>query len=274
MINNNFSVIISLHKSDRADWFLEAAYSVLEQTVPPKTMFVTVDGELLSEHEFALNELKSRYSEIEIREVRRPQVNSRGVLLGEAVKEASDELIAIMDADDIAEPDRFARQLKYFHDNSSLDVVGGWIEEISPEDPKYLSLKKVPCEHAEIESYAKFRNPINNMTVMFKRNSVISAGNYVGKPNFADYWLWVRMLANGAKFSNIPEVLVRARAAEGMVDRRRGVQYLRSELNFIMSCHRLGFLSFSQAIFITVFRAPLRLLPNRVLGFVFNKFLR
>jgi len=270
----DFSVIISLHRSDRADWFWEAALSVLDQTVVPKTLLVTIDGDLPGSHESTLLALKARYPNIEVLEIRHSAVNSRGVLLGKAVCEASSELLAIMDADDIAEPNRFSKQLKYFRDQPELDVVGSWVEEISSEDATHSNLKKVPCEHIDIRRYAKYRNPVNNMTVMFKRKAVISAGNYQGKVNFADYWLWVRMLSNGAIFANIPEVLVRARAAKSMIDRRRGVGYMRSEIDFFRSCYKLGFLTKTQAFTAGGVRAPLRLLPNWALSFIFNRFLR
>jgi len=269
-----FTVIISLHKTDRAVWFYEAASSVLDQTCPPNYMLITIDGDLLPDQEAILVELKSNYRDVMISEVRRKAVNSRGVLLGEAVNECQTELVAIMDADDIALKDRFQKQLNMFTENSELDVVGSWVEEISPRDETHSTLRIVPHRHSDIYAFAKYRNPINNMTVMFKKKSVLAAGNYQGMQNFADYWLWIRMLESGAVFGNLSEVLVRARAAEAMIERRSGVKYVISEANFYRHCHKVGFLSAPYALLMFFVRAPLRLLPKYLLAAFFRIFLR
>jgi len=128
---SSFSVIISIYKTDRVDWFEQAARSVLDQTCKPTEMLITVDGELPNEHESVLCKLKSEYAaEVNISEVRRKAVNSRGVLLGDAVLRCKTKLIAIMDADDIAMSNRFEKQLKVFSENPGLDVLGGWVEEM------------------------------------------------------------------------------------------------------------------------------------------------
>ena len=270
----SFTVIISLHKSDRADWFYQAASSVLEQTCPPTYMLVTIDGDLLPDQESKLLELKENYKTIVISEVRSKAVNSRGVLLGKAVKKCETQLVAIMDADDMALKDRFEKQLRAFAENPELDVLGGWVEEISPYDDQHSMIRTVPAKQVEILSFAKYRNPINNMTVMFKRDSVLAAGNFEGMQNFADYWLWVRMLNSGAVFGNISEVLVRARAAEDMIGRRSGVKYAISEIRFYLHGTKIGFLSTTNAIIAILTRVPLRLLPQQTLFAVFKKFLR
>ncbi|WZB62591.1 hypothetical protein WJ970_03385 [Achromobacter xylosoxidans] len=41
---------------------------------------------------------------------------------------------------------------------------------------------------------------------------------------YEDYALWVRMLQNGAVAANLPEVLVRARAGQGMLAGARGLE--------------------------------------------------
>lgn len=269
-----FTVIISLHKSDRADWFYEAASSVLEQTHSPTYMLITIDGDLLSDQESIIHKLRAQYEAVIITEVRSETVNSRGVLLGKAVEKCETEFVAIMDADDIALSDRFEKQLNAFEENPKLDVLGGWVQEISPYDDKHSLLRIVPQQHSDIVSFAKYRNPINNMTVMFKRDSVLAAGNFEGMQNFADYWLWVRMLNSGSIFGNLAEVLVRARAAEDMIDRRSGIKYAISEIRFYIRCNKIGYFSAIHALAVVLTRVPLRFLPQRVLNIFFKRFLR
>lgn len=259
---DHFSVIISLHKSDNAVWFEQAWRSIVEQSAKPSVVYVTIDGDLTQEIETELSNLKKNDAHIDIVEVRHAGVNSRGILLGMAVEACATELIAIMDADDISHKDRFEKQLAVFSDDERLDVLGSAVEEICPNEPELKTLKSVPCDTEEINSYAKYRNPINNMSVMFKRSAVLAAGNYQHMPNFADYWLWVRMLVNGARFRNISEPLLTVRAGRSMLNRRRGINYAKSEIEFYRQCRNIRFLRGYEAFTVALLRVPLRLIPK------------
>ena len=57
-------------------------------------------------------------------------------------------------------------------------MVGSYIDEFENSTDNIVSIRKVPIEDKLIKQYAKKRNPFNHMTVMYKKNSVIKAGNY------------------------------------------------------------------------------------------------
>ena len=38
------------------------------------------------------------------------------------------------------------------------------------------------------------RNPINHVTVMFKKDSILEVGNYENLPYFEDYYLWCKLI--------------------------------------------------------------------------------
>ena len=269
----DFTVIISLHKKDRADWFEQAARSVLDQTVKPSVMIITVDGVIGRDHDRAIANLKLDFPAMSIIELRR-KYGDRGRILYDAVERAETSLVAIMDADDIAEPARFEKQLKVFEEIVDVDVVGSWVREISPSDHQYECTRAVPTAHKQIASYALSRNPINNMTVMFKREKIIAAGNYLSMKNFADYWLWVRVLNNGGRFANIDETLVTARAAEGLASRRRGIAYIKSEIVFFYNCYSMGYMPFHRFFLNLILRLPVRLLPAPLFNLVLKSRLR
>ena len=111
-----------------------------------------------------------------------------------------------MDTDDIAKPDRFEKQLAIFLEHPEIDVVGAWIDEFEGEVSNVLSMRKVPEQHENILRFAKGRCPVNHPVVMFRKSAVLKAGGYKHFPLFEDYYLWVRMLMNGARFYNIQEV--------------------------------------------------------------------
>ena len=50
-----FSVLISLHKNEKHEWFREALSSVFNQTILPDEIVLVKDGPLTAELEFVLN---------------------------------------------------------------------------------------------------------------------------------------------------------------------------------------------------------------------------
>lgn len=56
---------------------------------------------------------------------------------------------------------------------------------------------------------------------MFRKSAVLAAGGYRHFPLFEDYYLWIRMLMNGAKFYNIQESLLYFRFLRKCLKKRR-----------------------------------------------------
>lgn len=272
-MQNRLTVIISFHAADNPTWFVQAAESVLSQTLSPEFMIITVDGQIPEGHELAIEHIRRQVRGTQISELR-ADTQDRGRILGMAVESASTNFIAIMDADDISHQQRFEKQAALLSGNPDIGVVGSSIKEISPTDSSYSCFRKVPLDVCEVREYAKLRNPVNNMSVMFRREIILAAGNYRSMPNFADYWLWVRVLHNGDFIANIDEPLVVARAGEGLARRRRGLKYVKDEFRFIRACHKLGFLSITECCRNAIIRLPVRFLPERAFNFVLRKFLR
>lgn len=87
-------------------------------------------------------------------------------------------------------------------------MVGAWIDEFEDDISDVKSVRKLPELPDDIRQFAKRRNPINHPVVMFRKSAVLAAGGYQHFPLFEDYYLWIRMLMNGAKFYNIQESLL------------------------------------------------------------------
>ena len=82
------------------------------------------------------------------------------------------------------------------------------------------------------------------------------------------------MLGKGAKFYNIPEVLVYVRCGKAMLRRRSGVPYLLAELRLFRRMYFAGYLNAFQLFMNVLVRLVSRLLPKRLLGMVYEKWLR
>ena len=97
-----------------------------------------------------------------------PTNRGLGKALNEGLKHCSYDLVARMDTDDIAKPDRFEKQLAIFLEHPEIDVVGAWIDEFEGEVSNVLSMRKVPEQHENILRFAKGRCPVNHPVVMFR----------------------------------------------------------------------------------------------------------
>jgi hypothetical protein len=76
---------------------------------------------------------------------------------------------------------------------------------------------------------ASWRNPMNHMTVMMRRSSLMACGGYPEMGAKEDYGLWLRLIGAGAVFANLPDDLVQARLGWGFTQRRSGAGNLASE---------------------------------------------
>lgn len=223
-----FSVLMSVYYKENAEHFSLALKSNLEeQTVIPDEFVLICDGPLNAELDAVIDRYVSLYPDI--MKIYRFEKN-RG--LGEALKfgieKCSFELVARSDSDDVCESDRFEKQLKCFDEDPDLDIVGSDIDEFSTDWKSPTRIKNMPSAHEDIVKMAKFRNPINHMTVMFKKKSVLDCGSYQHLPYAEDYYLWVRAINSGCKLANIPRILVHARVGNGMEKRRGNKQYIKS----------------------------------------------
>ncbi len=248
----DFSVLLSVYKKENPQYFKQALESVWQQqTMKPAEIVVVEDGPLTDEL-YDVLDVFGKECDCLIRCPLKENVQL-GRALAYGVTQCSYDLIARMDTDDISEPKRFEKQCAYMEKNPKIVALGGWIQEFDQEG-KYSAIKKMPETMDEIKSYAKYRNPLNHMTVMLRKSAVLEVGNYQHYPMLEDYHLWVRMLANGMQFHNLPEVLIRMRVDDATYGRRGGSDYFKRYKMLRKMQHDAGLLSgyeYKKAIILT-----------------------
>lgn len=120
-------------------------------------------------------------------------------------------LIARFDADDVCLPYRLERQLGFLDKHPEVDVLGGGLE-IFTADAGTIAIRDYPVDPEVIERRFQTTTPIAHPTVMMRKAVLDLFGGYDPSFRFAeDLDLWLRLLNNGVRFSNLPEVLVRYR---------------------------------------------------------------
>ncbi|UOE93872.1 glycosyltransferase [Alkalihalobacillus sp. LMS39] len=133
--------------------------------------------------------------------------------LAEGVKLAKSPWIARMDADDIAVKNRLEIQMNYIKSNPTVDILGSYVNDIDALG-EIIELRKVPTTHDRISNLI-WTCPFIHPSVIFRKESIIKAGNYNKKlRRRQDYDLWFRCLDSNLVFANIDMPLLYYRATD------------------------------------------------------------
>ena len=187
----------------------EALESVLGQSFADFELIIVDDGSTDGS-----SDVIRRFAERDRRIVARfcPR---RGVAAArnECVHLARAELLAVMDADDVAEPVRLEVQLGYLEGHPECVALGGQMLYVD-EDGDPLWPSQLPLDHDAIDArlMAGYGGALANPTAVLRRAAVIEVGGYRGHFKFGaeDYDLLLR-LAELGRLANLPDILVRYR---------------------------------------------------------------
>ncbi len=268
-----FSVLMSLYVKEKPECARECFESLLAQTVPADEWVIVEDGPLTEELYALLKEYEEKYPNL-IKRVPLETNQGLGLALREGVTQCTYGLIARMDTDDIARVDRFEKQLALFEENPALDICGSHIQEFydTPEEP--VAERKVPLTDAEIKKYQKKRDGFNHVTVMFKQETVLRAGNYQHALLMEDSLLWVNMILAGAVCANVDDYLVFVRTGRDMYKRRGGFAYYKKYKAGRKLIYKTGYISWWDYRYTLWVQFCVALLPNKLREWVFKKLLR
>ena len=268
-----FSVCMSVYKNDKPTEFLVAVRSIYNQTTTPNDIVLVVDGPVGDELKSAISELEQEIPVMNI--IWLPTNQGHATARQTGLEAAKNELCAVMDADDIAVPNRFEMQLQAFEEHPDVTVVGGIINEFIRTTENVVGTRIVPEHDAEIKDYLKARCPMNLVTVILKKSDVMKVGGYLDWYCEEDYYLWIRLALAGYKFYNIQENLVDVRVGEEMYQRRGGWKYFKSEASLQRYMWKNGVIGFSRYLYNVAIRFAVQVaMPNNLRGWVFRTFAR
>ena len=197
-----YSVLMTVYKKDNPDYFRQSLESMLTQSVAPNEIVVITDGPITDRLQNVVDELDKKYPNV-IREIKLKENVGLGTALKIGVPECKNALIARMDSDDVSFPDRCRLQLEAFAQNPSLDIVGYSIKEFTGNIDNIVGKREVPNTNEEIYKFSRLRDPFNHPTVMFRKEKVLSSGNYGDYRKNQDTDLWIKMLSHDANCMNL-----------------------------------------------------------------------
>ena len=266
-----FSVLMSLYDKEQPEFLADCLASLVAQTLPADKIVLVLDGPINVNLQRVLDEWQPK---LPLHIVALEQNVGLGQALNAGLAACQHDWVLRMDTDDVCVPTRFEQQITYLQAHPEVSVLGGQIIEFEYDINAGKKSRSVPTTHDEIVQYAKSRNPINHMTVAFKKSAVLAVGSYRHAPLYEDYDLWVRLLVAGYQFANLPDVIVYARAGEAMYQRRGGMHYAKYEIGMQQNFYGQGFLTITQVIKNLAIRLPVRLLPNGVRSWIYQTLLR
>ena len=273
-LEEKYSVLMSLYIKEDAENFRTAINSMINQTCPPEEIVLVEDGALTDELYVVINEIKEVHPGL-ITSVIHEKNQGLGLALQHGLEVSRNELVARMDTDDIAVPDRCEKQLIFMKENPDVAIVGGQIDEFINVESNIVGKREVPTTNKELKEYIQKRCPFNHMTVMFRKSDIMSVGNYKEWFLNEDYYLWIRLALANKKFANLPEILVHVRTGADMYQRRGGMKYFVSERDIQKFMYEQGVIGYPRYVINVSERLILQvLMPNWLRGIVFRVFAR
>ena len=268
-----FSVLMPIYYKENPEYFDTALDSVVNQTLMPNEIVIVKDGALTKELDAVIEKYISKYPQL-FNIVALNENVGQGKARNAGLMACKHNIVALMDSDDIARNDRFEIQIKYMEQNPDVDVVGSFITEFENDPNVIESIKAVPLTHEAIYNFGKWRSPMNNMTIVYKKDKVFEVGAYNSFNFGEDYLLFTKMLMNGCKFYNFEECLVNARAGSRMLAKRVGWNKIKQEFLLFYEFRKMGYINNYQFVRNVSLKFLLRIIPNWLRSWIYRRFLR
>ena len=266
--HSKFSVLLPiLERKDIIEGFPKALESIYKNTILPDQVVVTVDGKVSSFFKDLIVKYQEKYN---LDLIWIPEKVGLDKALNIGLEKCNNEYVFRADGDDINHKDRFEEQLPFLY---LYDVVGSNIDEYD-QFGNYISTRFVPKFNEEISKMMPFRNPINHMSVAFKKSKVMEVGGYPNLFLKGDYGLWIKLKAANFKFYNLEKSLVNASTGDRMIKDRGGARYILSELLLQKYLLQNGLTNLITAFLIFFLRSIVFISPVYLRSFIYKKFLR
>lgn len=206
----SISVVIPAYNASR--FVAETLRSVLGQTLPADEILVIDDGS--TDDTAAVAESFGPPVRV-IRRANARQAASRNF----GVQESASEWIAFVDADDLWEANKLARQMEELARHPLADLCYTARVDFVEQDGRIEFGNVTPAPPPENIRKALFRNTaFMPSSVIIRRSTFLAAGGFDTQIKIGEDWdLWLRLLHAGVAFAACPEPLLLYRIHPGSV---------------------------------------------------------
>lgn len=135
------------------------------------------------------------------------------------------ELVAVMDADDIALPDRLEKQLAYAQAHPEADVIGGQVEIFEGDKIHQVTSHPAVMDAAAVDAMIAAGRGVwilNHPAALCRRSKILAIGGYpTHLRKTQDLGLWLRAIRHGLTIHNQPDVVLRYRIHASQITGQR-----------------------------------------------------
>jgi len=165
-----------------------AVESILSQTFGEFEFLVIDDGSTDNSCE-----ILSSYRDTRLKIIRQSNIGLTKSL-NKLLDLAQGEYIARQDADDIAMPERLAKQVRFLDEHPDYALVGTQVVIIN-DSGSPIGNSNIPTRHRDLVGRLAFYSSFVHSSVMFRKSCVVEIGGYDELfPYAQDYELWVRLI--------------------------------------------------------------------------------
>ncbi len=197
------SIVMSVYNGER---YLEAAIrSILAQTMTDYELLIVDDGSTDRTRTLIESLHDDRRKAIFINH------SGRAHALNEGIKHTKAPIIAFMDADDVALPDRLKEQYHILQEHPEIGVVSCWYQLMDARNNVMHTIRRLPEQHTDIEYEITKHSSMCFPATMMRRELFDVVGGFNEMCQSAiDYEFFLRLLPV-TNFYNLQKVLLRYR---------------------------------------------------------------
>ena len=213
VIPSPISVVVSIY-NEPIEWLAESVNSILAQTFTDFEFVIINDNPNREENKLFLSELQKADQRVVVIE----NETNIGLTksLNKGLRAAKGKYIARMDADDIADPERFSKQYQFMEENPDYIVVGSNMYTYS--DGQIIKEIIYPADDAHIKIGFLLKDPVAH-PASFIRAKALKENNVWYNENMRyaqDLALWCDLTPYG-KFHNVQEFLLKYRVSSSQI---------------------------------------------------------
>lgn len=267
------SILMATYVKEKPAYLDESIKSIwTDQERKPDQVVLVEDGRLTQE----LDQIVTKWQNIigdKFTLLKNKENKGLALALNDGIALCKGDLIARMDSDDIAMPNRLELQEAYMEEHPSIEILGGSLLEFNDEGTLH-KVRIYPQNFIDIRNTIHKASPLGHPTVMFRRSFFSYGYKYSNKYFICeDVVLWYEALAGDIQIANIPNIVLKFRRNDSMMN-RRGKKKAWSE--FLAYSHGIRMLDgiFTIKYIYPLARLIFRLMPSSIIKFVYNSKLR